>query len=191
MSGHSEKRMEAMRRTRDTKGAHLRGIYSKFMAERERLGLGDKPVSLEEVYDFASRNQLWSPPKYDVKTQFRKDLAKALREGYFTDDRGQTVRRYHAAKRRYVDEFGVYVQQVLWADMLSDPPPQRDHMETALKGRREQIVGDCHQLKIDVDYYNGHHSADAPIRMLWDFTVDLDEREQPTEYNPDPADDDL
>lgn len=179
------------RQIRDTKGAHLRGIYTKFMAERERLGLGDKPVGLDEVYDFAAKQRLWVPPRYDVKRQFRADMAKALREGYFTDDRGRNVRRYHAAKTIHCDEFGVYVQGVLWADMLSDPPPRRDHMETALKQRREQVVGDCQQLKTDVSYYNEKHSPDAPIRMLWDFTNDLNEREQPTEYNPEPAGDDL
>jgi hypothetical protein len=155
------------------------------------MGLGDKPVALDEVYDFAARHHLWAPPPYDVKKQFRKDMAKALRDGYFLDDRGRPVRRYHAAKRVHCDAFGVYVQQMLWADMLSDPPPQRDHMEVALKGRREQIVGDCYQLKIDVEYYNDKHSPDAPIRMLWDFTNDMNDREQPTEYNPEPAADDL
>jgi hypothetical protein len=178
-----------LKRTRDTKGAYLRGIYSRFMAERAKLGLADTPVSLNEVYEFAANHQLWTPPRYDVKKQFRKDMAQALRDGYFTDERGRNVRRYHAAKRLHCDEFGVVVQEVLWGDMLSEPPPERDHMEIALKGRREQIVGDCYQLKIDVSYYNENHAADHPIPMLWDFTNDLEDRDQPTEYNSEPAGD--
>lgn len=112
------------------------------------------------------------------------------REGYFEDDRGRNVRRYHAAKHVHIDEFGVTVPCMLWADMLTNPPPERDHMEAALKVRREQIVGDCFQLKVDVEYYNRKHSPDEPITMLWDFTNDVAERDQPTEYNPEPASDD-
>src|SRR5437660_6035509 len=35
-------------------------------------------------------------------------------------------------------------QMALWADMRT---ASRDHMETAFQQRRQQIVGDCHQLK--------------------------------------------
>ncbi len=153
--------------------------------------MGDKPVSLNDVYEFAARRRLWAPPKIDVRQRFRKDMAHALRGGYFPDDRGRSVRRYHAAKHVHCDEFGVVVQEVFWADMLSSPPPPRDHMEVALKGRREQIVGDCYQLKVDVEYYNGGHASDNPIQMVWDFTYDLEDRDQPTDYNPEPADDDF
>jgi hypothetical protein len=51
-------------------------------------------------------------------------------------------------------------------------------MELAFAQRRQQILGDCHQLKMDVDSYNDGHADETPIQMVFDFTNDLAELEQ-------------
>jgi hypothetical protein len=51
--------------------------------------------------------------------------------------------------------------------------------------RRRQIVGDCQQLKNDVDHFNDCHASEQPIRTLFDFTDDVSEGSLPSEYNPD------
>ena len=38
--------------------------------------------------------------------------------------------------------------------------------------RRHQIVGDCRQLKMDVDSYNQNRTPDQPIQMIFDFTYE-------------------
>jgi hypothetical protein len=48
-------------------------------------------------------------------------------------------------------------------------------MELAFRQRRIQIVGDCRQLKADVDSYNEGHEEMPPIPMLFDFSDDMDE----------------
>jgi hypothetical protein len=53
----------------------------------------------------------------------------------------------------------------------------REHMEIAFKQRRNQVVGDCHQLKTDVDSFYDNRSPRNPIPMLFDFTDDLAEIE--------------
>ncbi len=75
----------------------------------------------------------------------------------------------HAAKVRRAGE-----QTVLWADIRT---ANRKHMELAFKQRRQQIVADCRQLKLDVDSYNLNRSDGQPIQMVWDFTHDLEETE--------------
>jgi hypothetical protein len=50
-------------------------------------------------------------------------------------------------------------------------------MEIAFRQRREQIVADCAQLKIDVDSYNENRKPESPIQMVFDFTDDLIELE--------------
>jgi hypothetical protein len=50
-------------------------------------------------------------------------------------------------------------------------------MERAFAQRRKQIVGDCAQLKTDVDHYNEAHSDEQPIQMVFDFRDDLAEIE--------------
>ena len=57
-------------------------------------------------------------------------------------------------------------------------------MESALQQRREQIVGDCRQLKYDVDYCNNNYFEDNPIQLIFDFTDDLEEAEYSGEYPP-------
>ena len=45
--------------------------------------------------------------------------------------------------------------------------------------RRQQIVGDCFQLKTDVDVYNGKCPAMQPIQVPLDFTLDVEEMQLP------------
>ena len=68
------------------------------------------------------------------------------------------------------------VQTTFWA-MLDYA--DRDHMERAFYQRREQIVGDCVQLKTDVDVYNDKNSDEPPIQLMLDFTDDVAERLEP------------
>lgn len=63
-------------------------------------------------------------------------------------------------------------QLVLWADMRT---ATHQHMSLALQQRRHQIVGDCRQLKMDVDSYNDNRLPVQPIQVIFDFTYDLEE----------------
>jgi hypothetical protein len=50
-------------------------------------------------------------------------------------------------------------------------------MEIAFQQRRQQIVGDCRQLKADVDSYNENYNSGEAIQTVFDFTEDLEELE--------------
>ena len=41
--------------------------------------------------------------------------------------------------------------------------------------RRQQILGDCKQLKNDADSYNENRQPSVKIQMIFDFTLDLAE----------------
>ena len=60
----------------------------------------------------------------------------------------------------------------------------RKFMERAFQQRRRQIVGECRQLNVDVDSYNDGHPTEKPIQLLLDFTEDVIELAQPTDYRP-------
>ena len=50
-------------------------------------------------------------------------------------------------------------------------------MEKALAQRREQVGGDCVQLKTDVDVYNDMNRGQRPeIQLVLDFGDDVAER---------------
>ncbi len=98
-------------------------------------------------------------------------MARALREDHFIDANGRSVRRHHAVKAPAVEIGGKMVQQTLWDDIRTAP---RKHMEAAFALRRQQIVGDCKQLKNDGDYFNENRTRERPIVLLFDFTPDLE-----------------
>ena len=53
-----------------------------------------------------------------------------------------------------------------------------EYMEGCFTQRREQIIGDCCQLKTDVDVYNDMTKREQPFQLILDFTDDVAEREQ-------------
>lgn len=123
------------------------------------------PAAAREIASWAIRNKLWLPPHSALVAQCADDLARALREEYLVDPQGRTVRAKHAARVE---------QKTLWDDIRTAP---REHMDIALRQRRQQIVGDCRQLKADVDSFNDNHSRNHPIQMSFNFTNDLLELE--------------
>ena len=95
------------------------------------------------------------------------ELAKAMREEYFTDPQGRRVRAKHAAKF-----FKEGKQTTLWGDIRTEG---RSFMAVSFQNRRQAILGDCHQLKTDLDSYNQNVNAEEPIQVIFDFTTDLAE----------------
>lgn len=113
------------------------------------------------------RKDYWTPKPTDVVKQCAEELSRAFREEYHTDRLGRRVRSKHAVRDQRNGE-----QLVLWADMES---ASRRHMEMAFQQRRRQVVGDCLQLKIDVDSYNDSRPDEKPIQLILDFTDDVNE----------------
>ena len=127
------------------------------------------PASSAEIARWAIKNN-----KYDLRTPtieriIRRDLSQAMREEYITDSKGRRVRAKHPAK---VYRNGEPI--MLWDDIRT---ATRGHMEMAFMHRRNHIVGECHQVKSDVDSYNDSHPKEIPIQMVLDFTQDVEELE--------------
>jgi hypothetical protein len=169
-------------------GKRIAKTYNEAMAEIvdvwQRAG-GEWPAPTDEIARFAIDRHLWEPRKGDLVKQCANELAKAMREVYITDPQGRSVRALHAA--RYSEEgAGRRGQKVFWDDIRT---ATREHMENAFQLRRRQIVGDCWQLKTDGDSFNDNHPDASPIPLVFDFTPDLEEMEQPSEYDPGQIDD--
>lgn len=126
-------------------------------------------ATVKEIAFWAIQTGRWEAPPDVILSKCREDFAKALREQYITNEHGQPVRAKHVARVRSGEE-----QIHLWADIRSAP---HKHLQIAFQQRREQIIGDCSQLKRDVDYYNDAHPDKQPIQLLLDFTDDVAEGE--------------
>jgi hypothetical protein len=132
-----------------------------FEEEHER-----KPFDLHEVYTWAVNRGLWSPPLDLAERKFMEEVSDALREEYITDENGDRVRYYHAVTRGR--------QGALWANLDTG---SKDHLYEGFLQRRKGSLGDCRQLKLDIEYCNRHRFGDAPIQMSFNFDADLAEEE--------------
>jgi hypothetical protein len=154
--------------------------YSEQMLDIVPLYLaqgGTEPIDLDDLARFAIKDEYWRQPPSKMLQLCKRDFARAFRQQCHTDPQRRTVRTFHAARAR--DDLGK--QTMFWADIRTAP---HDHMAAAFQQRRNQIVGGCRQLKTDVDSYNDNNAEGKHIQMVFDFTEDLAEREQPTTYRP-------
>lgn len=127
------------------------------------------PATTHAIAAWAIEMKLWGPQQASLVEMCAEQLSRAMREDYITDDQNRRVRAKHAAR---ITRHGRQI--TLWADIRT---AEREHMEIAFQQRRQQIVGDCAQLKRDVDSYNENREHSSPIQMVFDFRDDLAELE--------------
>ena len=128
------------------------------------------PASTPEMARWAISQRLWEIHPSKVVRQCADQLAQAMREEFITDPQGRRVRVKHVAP--YSEQGKLALK---WDDMRT---ATHEHMEVAFAHRRQQIVGDCRQLKVDLDSYNDNHNETGrEIQGHFDFTDDLAELE--------------
>jgi hypothetical protein len=128
------------------------------------------PTSARQAVEWAVASGILELPKIDPYDILAGDMASALREEFATDDKGRRYRVNHAVR---VTRGGV---QHTFRAMLGHAP--HSHVEKAFAQRREQIIGDCLQLRTDVDVYNEMNIGKRPaIQLILDFVDDVAERQ--------------
>ena len=134
---------------------------------------GDGLIEPHAVAAWAYQHGFHKPSLKTVIDVIAADIAQVLREEYRTDALGQRYRAKHAVRSKQGSK-----SLSLWADIDDDRAP-REHFVRSFSQRRQQIVGDCFQLKTDVDVYNGKHPTQKQIQIPLDFTYDVEELQQP------------
>lgn len=127
------------------------------------------PASPIEIANWALMQK-----RYDIKppTLLRilsREIAQAMREELFIDEKGRRVRAKHPARIQINGQ-----TRIVWDDMRT---ARREHMVKSFAQKRNHIVGVCRQVKNDVDSYNDSHSFEEPIQMVLDFRNDVAEIE--------------
>ena len=142
----------------------LQEIVRKYKADGNEW-----PATTREIAQWAIDNKLWVPQPSAIVGQCADQLGRAMRDEFIMDPQGRKVRALHAAV------FGSGPEQhSFWDDIRTATPK---FMEVAFQGRRRQIVGDCRQLKKDVDSYNENRRPTTPVQIVFDFRDDLLENE--------------
>lgn len=147
----------------------VKAYLERYQAEIGNDGLIDPHV----VAEWAYKNGLHKPSLKTVIDAIAADIAQVFREEYRTDALGQRYRAKHAVRSKNGNR-----TMSLWADIDDERAP-REHFERSFAQRRQQIVGDCFQLKTDVDVYNGKNPQQKPIQIPLDFTYDVEELQLP------------
>jgi hypothetical protein len=146
-----------------TQTEYLQALWRQYEHEHDHL-----PASAREVVEWAVGKKRLKLPDIDPLDILAGQMSRALREEYETDEQGRRYRKNHAVR---VTKDGV--QTTFWGIMGF---AHRSHMEKAFTQRREQVIGDCLQLQIDVEVYNEMNPAEKPIQLILDFKDDVAER---------------
>ena len=139
-------------------------IVNQYMSSGESW-----PASARQIATWAIRQGMWAPQPASLISRCAEELARAMGQEYYTDPQGREVRTKHSAR---ISDKGK--QLPLWADIRT---AGRSHLEIAFKQRRQHIVGECQQLKTDVDSFNENRDVERPIQLVLDFTDDIAELE--------------
>lgn len=146
----------------------VNSYIDRFRSEVRNDGLVDP----REVAEWAYKNGLHKPNLKSVIDAIAADIAQVFREEYRTAVDGRRYRAKHATIKKNGSK-----TLSLWAD-LDDLVAPHAHFVESFGQRRQQIVGDCYQLKTDADIYNEHRQPVEPVQIVLDFGVDVEELEQ-------------
>lgn len=142
--------------------------------ERYKAEVGnDGLVDPHDLAAWAYKNGLHKPNLKTVINAIAADIAQVFREEYRTDQFGRRYRAKHATTKKQGNK-----TLSLWGD-IDDPNAPHEHFVRSFGQRRQQIVGDCFQLKTDVDVYNDNRRPAEPVQFILDFTLDVEELQQP------------
>ncbi len=127
------------------------------------------PATREQIAEWAVASDRYQLTRGMAVSQCAEKLSRAMGLEHIRDSKGRSVRKYYAARIR---ESGQLVMK--WDDLNAERP----FMEVAAANRRNQVLGQCWQLKNDIDSYNERRCPDEPIQIDFNFNVDLEELSQ-------------
>lgn len=137
----------------------------------------DGLIDTHALAAWAYKEGLHKPNVKTIIDAIAADIAQVFREEYRTDRVGRRYRAKHAATTKNGNK-----TLSLWGD-IDDANAPHEHFVKSFAQRRQQIVGDCCQLKTDADHYNEVRSPAEPIQVVLDFTLDVEELQQPLTKN--------
>jgi len=127
------------------------------------------PATKQQIAEWAVANDRYQLTRGMAVIQCAEKIGRAMGLEHVTDLKGRSVRKYYAAAIR---ENGQLVMK--WDDLNAERP----FMEVASANRRNQILGQCWQLKNDMDSYSERRCPEAPIQIDFNFNMDLEELDQ-------------
>lgn len=132
---------------------------------KKAKNITDGIIDVHDLAGWAIDNKLYRPNMRDEIQLAANAFSRFFREEHRTDSKGRSYRAKHAVRENINGK-----QQTLWAD-LDDPNVSVSHFEKAFSQRRQQIVGDCIQLKTDIDVCNDKKDSQIPLSLNFEEDV--------------------
>lgn len=118
------------------------------------------------------------PRQVDPAEQLARDMARAARQQFIKNDKGEPVRALHNYREMRCEK-----QLTFWFK-IEDGTPEK--MRMSIQGRRRGVVSDVLQAQRDLDYFNEHYNPGEPLEFDWDINKDVEEWREPGEYEDKP-----
>ena len=135
-----------------------------------RQETGESELDMHKVAAWMMRKGIEAPTPKTPLDLLAEQLSVAARDEHRRDPKtGWDYRANHAYKQKSSDG----KQLTLWVEL---EVATREQMRMSLTNRRDQMVGDGTQLKIDERVWNDRNQAEQPLNMVLDFTDDVEER---------------
>jgi hypothetical protein len=157
-----------------TKTEQLWDITAQYRLSGEKW-----PATAKDIAAWAIRSKLWQPQPRKLIDQCASEIAAAMREEFITDPQGRRIRKNYVIRDAKEMKEGRWEQMPLW---VVGTEASAEQMELAFRYKRRLILGDCVQLRTEIDSYNENNRHGAYINMCFDFGADLAELAQPVEY---------
>jgi hypothetical protein len=142
--------------------------------QRYRDETGTTALDMHVVAEFALQLGCRAPRPVSPVDLLARELSRAAREQTRRDKITKRSYRVYHAFPAYRD--GAQVR--LWVDI---DEAQRGPMAASLSLRRQQMVDDGYHLALDADHWNSIHPEEDPIRLVFDFSDDVEERKNAPE----------
>lgn len=143
-------------RTQMTKRDQLLRIVEEYRAEHGRL-----PATAREMGDWAVDTGRYKLSPFAAERRCGEELSEVMGLDMMTAPSGRRVRTMHAWRDQ---------QRTLWDHMTTIT---RENMSLSLAYRRNTVVGEVKQMKVDLDYFNDLHPDDPALQMSFNFENDL------------------
>jgi len=140
------------------------------LIRRYKEETGKKEIEMSDVAAYAAGKGWPLPKPNDPLELLAKEFSAAAREELRHD--GKTGKPYRANHAVTIPKANGK-QMTFWVDIDEAP---RKHMHKSLVQRREQMVGDGLQLRLDQDHWNRVHPQDDPIDLPLDLGPDVEWR---------------
>ncbi|WP_239366083.1 hypothetical protein [Snodgrassella communis] len=158
------------------KSKEIKKIIEEYLEEK---GIKDGIIDPHDLAGWAISNGKYKPNIQDEIQIAAKSITQVMREEIRTSPSGKRYRAMHAVKEKINGK-----QLALWGD-LDNPETPIEFFIKSFAQRRQQIVGDCFQLKTDVDVCNEKRNSN--IQLILDFADDVAEAEYLRDHKDDVA----